>query len=779
MSGQNDGSQTQRVVTQWFVFPIAATIAACASFASPSQPLRTSLGAIVASFLLPVAILARPLGVSFGFRLTIAAIGVFTAVGSLLRLPRFENVGPEWLSPAANMVASLLLIAATGQISRNRRGRGFKSLLADGAIIATAVTMLYWVFVANNHKYSEHAGTWQHVVNSINHPLGPIMALLLFTVVFADARRSLSMWLLSAAVICSISSNVFAMFAEGVTGLGARGVDAFKILSIGFTAGAFVHSSVTSLSERQPVEARRPLHGRILFASAWATAAFIAMAAMEQHGGTDQIIRGVTSTALSLLVLLRALQSILANRSAQDRLQSLAETDPLTGLGNRGYLLERMDSFMCYSWRQQGSPTVFFIDVDRFKNINDSLGHASGDHALIMIAERFAQLIPERAVIARIAGDEFVIFDPDSPSPQAALELAEQLLATLAGPLALDAGDVFVTASIGVAQIDAQSIPDAETLLRNADTAMYRAKALGRNRLAIFDDSMHERVAHRLAVETALYRALDRRELRLYHQPIMDMAAGTVIGFEALMRWQREDGSIVSPAEFIPIAEETGTIVSLGAWALEEALKQLRYWIDEGVCCAATTMSVNVSPQQLADPRFPERVNEALLMSKVSPHLLWLEITEGVMISQPDLALAHLRRLRSLGVRIALDDFGMGYSSLSRLQEFPLQRIKIDRAFVHNLADSANAKALVRTIIAMGQSLDLDIVAEGVELPIQLEILRELGCTKAQGYLLSRPVPAEAMRTTVRALDRMNPWALSKGQAAAELAAAPILDVAS
>ena len=224
------------------------------------------------------------------------------------------------------------------------------------------------------------------------------------------------------------------------------------------------------------------------------------------------------------------------------------------------------------------------------------------------------------------------------------------------------------------------------------------------------------------------------------------------------MRWRQSDGTIVSPAEFIPIAEETGTIIALGAWALLEALNQLREWIDEGVCSPTASMSVNVSPRQLAEPNFPSIVNEALQRSKVSPHLLWLEVTEGIMISEPELALATLRRLRSLGVRVALDDFGTGYSSLSLLQKFPLQRIKIDRAFVSGVADNANDRSLVRTIIAMGSSLGLDMVAEGVETVQQLQVLSELGCDKAQGYLISHPIPADAMRSTVTALERMGAW---------------------
>jgi EAL domain-containing protein (putative c-di-GMP-specific phosphodiesterase class I) len=276
-------------------------------------------------------------------------------------------------------------------------------------------------------------------------------------------------------------------------------------------------------------------------------------------------------------------------------------------------------------------------------------------------------------------------------------------------------GDMFVTASIGVAYAVPNLRLSAEDLMQHADTAMYRAKSAGRNCIALFDDSMLESVTKRLDVETALYRALERNELRLVHQPIVDIDLGIVIGFEALMRWDRKDAGTVSPLDFIPIAEETGTIVPLGSWAINDALQQLRSWVDTGVCTPNTTMSVNVSPRQLHDPEFVTIVSNALDASGVSPEQLWLEVTESVMITEPTQALSSLRRLNALGVRIAIDDFGTGYSSLSLLQKFPIQCIKIDRAFVNDIFTDKATQNIVRTIIAMADAMGADIVAEGVE----------------------------------------------------------------
>ena len=269
---------------------------------------------------------------------------------------------------------------------------------------------------------------------------------------------------------------------------------------------------------------------------------------------------------------------------------------------------------------------------------------------------------------------------------------------------------------------------------------------------------MHQRAKQRLATETALYRALERRELRLVHQPIIDIDLGDVTGFEALMRWTTQDGTVVPPTEFIPIAEDTGIIVPIGGWALLEALIHLRNWITEEICAPDATMSVNVSSRQLHDPNFVAVVNEALTRSNMPAEQLWLEVTESMMITQPDQALKTLRELSSLGVRIAIDDFGTGYSSLSFLQRFPIHRLKIDKSFVSSLAIDNSARTLVKTIIVMAQSLGLDVVAEGVETVQQLHALGDLQCSQAQGYLISHPVEPHDMAQTLIGLSKIGKW---------------------
>jgi diguanylate cyclase (GGDEF)-like protein len=471
----------------------------------------------------------------------------------------------------------------------------------------------------------------------------------------------------------------------------------------------------------------------------------------------DRVVRTTSFALLAIVIIIRVSQSARQDARAKDHLMRNALTDSLTGLPNRILMLEHISDALQKSWLTHQRPTVLFIDVDRFKNINDSLGHSTGDVVLTHVASRLLLAVPSEATVARISGDEFVILDPSTESPTQSVLLAEKVLDSLRTPVPTSSGEMFVTASIGVAYAPKNLDLSADALLRHADTAMYRAKDAGRNCIALFDDTMLEIVTKRLDIETALYRALERNELQMVFQPIMDMSIGLVVGFEALMRWNRDDHAI-APIDFIPIAEETGIIVPLGTWALNDALTQLRHWIDQEIVSQETTMSVNVSAHQLHDPEFVTHVRDALLSASIRPEQLSLEVTESIMITEDSHALVAMRNLAHLGVRIAVDDFGTGYSSLSVLHHFPLHTIKIDRSFVNNLNVSKDADSLVRTIVAMADALAADVVAEGIETAEQMEILLALTCTKAQGYFFCRPVDASLIPETVAELQNRDTW---------------------
>ncbi len=737
----------------WWYLAIGG-IATLLAFALPWSAAREGVYLLAGALLAPTLIISYRRGLAPApLAALLGAVGLLYGIAQLLSgdAPTYEKP----IAIALGLTATGCIIGGLVVLLRSQDAHS-PGLLGDSIIVVLGSWIISWAALVQPIVSSTGKAAWSTILYGMYQPTASVVLFLVVVILLNNSQRPISMWLLASGLTFNLLGDLlYALIDAGHVGAGAERVALPMYVAAYFAAGAaFLHPSIATVG-RTSAPANRLMMGRLIVTTSSLVFPIIVLAGTAPNDTADRIVRSLSALVLATVVTIRVVMAVRANNNAQAELLHGAQTDPLTGLPNRTVLLEYINDLLGNSWTQDQHPTLFFVDLDRFKNINDSLGHAAGDEVLVTVARRLINAVPEGAMVARLSGDEYVVLDATAKSPGAAMALAERMLAVFREPLALSQGDVFVTASIGVASISATSSTSPEDLVRHADTAMYRAKDAGRNCLAVYDESMHERVAHRLAVETALYRALDRRELRLYHQPILDLQSGDVVGFEALMRWQQADGTIVSPAEFIPIAEDTGTIVPIGSWALLEALSQLRRWIDDGVCSSSATMSVNVSPRQLSDTNFPAIVSEALTRSGVSPQLLWLEVTESVMIAEPELALATLRRLRSLGVRVALDDFGTGYSSLSLLQKFPLQRIKIDRAFVHGVADNPNDRSLVRTIIAMGRSLGLDIVAEGVESVHQLQVLSDLGCSKAQGFLISHPVPPDAMRSTVAALERL------------------------
>ncbi|MCU1394505.1 MAG: hypothetical protein JWM34_2933 [Ilumatobacteraceae bacterium] len=748
---------TRGIVEAYWLQPLLAAVIALAGLVSGSHLWQSISFVAVGMLMIPVALTARRLnGLTTRMVVCLAAMTVCNTFADLMRTLSEGHARAMAWSELIGLIGVLMVIAIVARVARSRRSRDFWAVLADGGIVALGVWLLAWVTVVRPTIDRGSMSPTVTVLRSAYPPLGAILWFLLVIIVFSDRARTPAVLATSGAVLAAL----FGGFSRGLKASGHFGghlnvSTAAATIATGFVFAALLHPSVRTLIEPTPDGPPNPVVGRFAATAIALVVPIMVMAAVTPKDTTDRIVRTISVGVLAMLVAARTLQAVRANRVAQSALMHSARTDPLTALPNRTLLLEQINGALHDSWTTDRLPTLFFIDLDRFKNINDSLGHAAGDRVLCIVADRLRLAAPPGAIVARIAGDEFVVLDPASCSIADAMAVAETLLARLREPIPLAApiGDVFATTSIGVARADAHTRRTAQVLLGQADTAMYQAKDAGRNCVALFDEAMHERVTQRLSLESALDRALDRDELNLHYQPIMETSSGEVTGFEALMRWTQADGTMVSPVDFIPIAEETGAIDKMGAWALLEALTQLRAWIDEGVCSPTANMSVNVSPRQLADPNLPTIVGEALLRAGVPPNQLWLEVTEGIMIAEPEIALGTLRRLRSLGVRVAIDDFGTGYSSLSSLQRFPLQRIKIDRAFVQGVADNVNDRALVRTIIAMGASLGLDMVAEGVETTDQLRVLQELGCTKVQGYLISRPIAADAMRATIAALE--------------------------
>ena len=689
-----------------------------------------------------------------GFFVIIAAI-ILGQLFSAASLGAVEHLVAE----VAFFVVQITLVLGLLLVAQRRIGREPLSILADASILSLGAWLVVWIVVLRPLFGAVSNEPFVAGVRGITFSLSAVVLFLLVTLLLGDSDNSTVVWLASSAILSSLIGDVlWALHEAEVVTTSLAVLNAPYVMALFAACATLLHPGIRHLTAQGSYHAARPMAGRLVVVISGLVVPIAVFALTDAQDTRDRIVRTVSVLFLSGVVLLRVVIAVRANAQLQSKLIESAQTDALTGLANRSLMLEHVDTALRTAWRDNRQPTVLFIDVDRFKNINDSLGHAAGDDVLIAVATRLRLILPTHCVVGRIAGDEFVVLDPQTNGPNESMVLADRVLESFHEPLALRQGDVFVSASIGVSTYRPSVTNSADDLLRHADTAMYRAKESGRNCVAIFDESMLASVTQRLAVETALYRALERRELRLVHQPIIDVGLGEVVGFEALMRWDRDDGSSISPAEFIPIAEETGTIVPIGAWALLEALTHLGEWIASGICPRDATMAVNVSPRQLSDPNFVNLVSEALTRAHIPARQLWLEVTEGVMIAQPDQALDALTKLCDLGVRVAIDDFGTGYSSLSLLQKFPIHCLKIDRSFISGVADNADARSLVRTIIAMCESMGLDIVAEGVESVRQLQVLAEMRCAKAQGYLISHPVPPESIASTVATINDLGPW---------------------
>ena len=427
-------------------------------------------------------------------------------------------------------------------------------------------------------------------------------------------------------------------------------------------------------------------------------------------------------------------------RALAEQVVHASQHDFLTGLPNRLLLNDRLGQAIALAKRHKSQVAVLFLDLDGFKHINDSLGHLTGDKLLQSVAKRLQECVRSPDTVSRQGGDEFVVLLQEVQKPRNAAITARRVLQAVSEIHSIDQHDLSVTASIGVSMYPDDG-SNAETLMKNADTAMYQAKDHGRQCYKFFKPSMNVRAVERQSIEEDLRHALERREFTLCFQPKIDLATGTITGAEALLRWTHPTRGPVPPAKFIPVAEDSGLILPIGAWVLREACLQARAWIDQGL--PLTTMAINVSAAQFRNEDFLEDLFSVLAETRMDPGSLELELTESVLMHQPELASSILKDLRAKGVMVSVDDFGTGYSSLSYLKKLPLDALKIDQSFVRQLSETADDAAIAIAIISLGRSLNLRVIAEGVETAEDLAFLRSHECDEAQGFYFSRPVPAE------------------------------------
>jgi diguanylate cyclase (GGDEF)-like protein/PAS domain S-box-containing protein len=433
-------------------------------------------------------------------------------------------------------------------------------------------------------------------------------------------------------------------------------------------------------------------------------------------------------------------RDITKRKQAEERLHYLANFDPLTGLPNRTLFSDRLSQALQRALRHKRSVAVLFLDLDRFKNINDTLGHAFGDLVLKNVSERLAACIREGDTVARLGGDEFVLILDNLAQEEDTRLIAQKVLSTLSSPFSVEGHEFFITTSIGIALYPNDG-NTYESLIKNADTAMYRAKEKGKNNYQHYSPALNAKISERLAMETHLRRALERNEFELHYQPLVAPAWGRVIGVEALLRWKRPGVGMIPPSDFIPLAEETGLILPIGEWVLQTACAQNRAWQSAGL--PPIRVAVNLSGGQFQQQHLVEDIAAILHETGLSPEYLELELTESIIMKSTEATVTTLRRMAELGIRISVDDFGTGYSSLSYLKRFPVSTLKIDRTFVGDLTTDPDDKAIVKAIITLAHSLKLGVVAEGVETREQLQFLQSLQCDYVQGELFSKPVPAD------------------------------------
>ncbi|MEV0396742.1 putative bifunctional diguanylate cyclase/phosphodiesterase [Polymorphospora rubra] len=678
-----------------------------------------------------------------------AAIVVFTA-GALLRPWASVQTGVAELAADMFTVPGylLMLLSLTGLLRARRAIE--KHAVIDGLIVCVGMAIVsILLFAVPAASISDRSA----VVSALAgvYPLfDTVLVLLVVNLAFTTAARRPS-YLLLVATMTGVLIGDVAYAIIGRTGhlTGSPLLDLPFLFSFAFIGAAALHPSMVELGRATPLPVQAWSWPRLMLIVPALAVPFLLTVLLPDKNVVHRVVIAIGGVAMVVLLLARAVSAVQAYAAAQRLYQHQATHDALTQLPNRTTLPEQVGKLLRAPAAPGAMVWVFFLDLDGFKRVNDSWGHAAGDQLIVEVARRLRTVVPAPATVARVGGDEFVMVDVGSRD--AAVALAERVLDCFGAPLSMPFAQVVITASVGIAgrPVDAGTQVTADDLMREADTAMYQAKSEGPGKWTMFDSSMHQRVRERVDIEVDLRKALPAEtsdgsavspQLHLAYQPIVELRTGGLLGAEALIRWNHPARGAIPPGAFIPIAEDTGLIAKIGRWVLRESVRQLAEWRRTGTVTDDFWISVNVSPRQLRDPHLPDVLASTLTDYGVPPRVVVLEITESVMIDASAVTDEVLRQMRELGVRIVVDDFGTGYSALGYLRRHPVTGVKIDRAFVRGLGVDAEDEEIVRAVTAMSSALGLTVVAEGVETPTQQGVLAELGVVMGQGMLWSAPI---------------------------------------
>jgi diguanylate cyclase (GGDEF)-like protein len=668
------------------------------------------------------------------------------ALGAKGDISAYQTLTPDFFSlPGYALFAASIV----GLLRARRRKLGGSGLASETAMLAIGSFVIAWVVLIGPVLAQQDLPAATKISFSMYPPFSAFLAALAARLVFIHGKRFPSHRLFMSGMLAMLVGDVIYFLSD--TKLAeppANLIDLPYGLAFALIAGAMLHPTVAELS--RPVEPSQHSGGRdrarIATVALPLLVAPLLITVWNPANVREQLVVGGLVLVMTGMAIIRLLTAMTSQSASEARFAYLAMHDELTGLPNRPATVRRLQEMLDTDGTDIIS--IFLVDLDHFKLVNDSLGHNVGDRLLRAAATRLSGAIEPGHWAARVSGDEFVVVATSRTEDQA-IALGEHIRQAFTQPLDIGA-EVFSTVSIGVAMTRPQSGRSPAGLISDADNAMYRSKDSGRNAVTVFDIAMRENVARRMQLEADLRRALNDNLLQVHYQPIVSLVSGRVESFEALVRWP-VGSTWVSPAEFIPVAEDTGLIVPLGAMVLHESCRQLSRW-RRRPGWSELSISVNVSARQLRSSDFVALVANVLDSTGLPGEALWLEITESMMMQDTDEMLDRLEAIRALGVRFSIDDFGTGFSSLSYLQRFPIDRVKIDRSFVIDLAHSDD-RSLARAIIAIARSLDMETIAEGIETETQLVALAEMGCRRVQGFFIAKPMAPDAVERRVIELD--------------------------